>query len=177
MAQLTEGHDGDISPGELMDALQVHHFSNAIYNHLFVRHDTQHDASEALIAVMQTFEEQSEEYKKFMMSLFAFRIFSILECGQCGKRKETVAENETVLAVEIQEGLNFQTLLCNYFKPEKLDEGNANECVGCKEKPVGTKQLQTELGPEIAIFLLKRFQTNPKSRRFNSTKITSFVGL
>ena len=160
-----------------MDALQIHNSNNEIFNHLFLRHDTQQDASEALMAVMQTLEEQSEEYRKFMMSLFAFRIFSILECGQCGNRKETVAENETVLAVEIKEGLDFQTLVSNYFKPEKLDEGNANECVVCNAKPEGTKQLQSEAGPEIAIFLLKRFETSSKRTRFRTRKIQSFIGL
>lgn len=176
MAQLNEGHDR-VSPEEIMGALQVHYQNNEMFKHLFLRRDEQQDASEALIAVMQTFEDESENYKKFMRSLFAFRMSSILECGQCGNRKDTKAEYEAVISVEIQEKVAFQTLLNNYFKLETLDEDNAIECLVCKGKRKGTKQLQSETGPEIAIFMMKRMKISPKQLRFKTSKINSFIGL
>jgi ubiquitin C-terminal hydrolase len=174
--QLT-GSDDRVSPELLINALQVHNSNNRTYNHLFLRPDKQQDASEALTAVLQTFEEQSEEYLKFMRSLFAFRLSSTLVCGKCGNSKETKAEYETLLSVEIQEGVDFQTLLNNYFNPETLEGANANECLVCEGNQEGTKQLRPETGPEIAIFMLKRFKTSPKGLRFNSKKIQSFIGL
>ena len=160
-----------VSPIRLMNAM-LGHENVSLANDLFcvnlwTQTYEQQDASEALICIMQIF-EQSKIYKSFISSLFGFDLGKIIKCGICGAKRPQVDSGQSqVLPIQIPENSNhrskfkFQTLLSNYFNvPEQVAEV---ECYTCgKNRPV-TVQPQLFTNPDIFIFTLNRFKTEVKT--------------
>ena len=168
--QINEGNG--FLPKELRCAL--HEYSEN--KELFLYHNRQQDASEALMAIIDIFSEQSGCYKDFMTSLFGFYVQNILKCGNCERLSDKTELYLTLEVPMLVREKDYQLLLGDYFKPEKMSKGNELKCVGCGEKsPGGTKQLKLASDPEIVILVLKRYTYDLDKVPPKPTKIKRFI--
>jgi ubiquitin C-terminal hydrolase len=154
----------------------LHEFNKNNNNELFLYHNIQQDASEALMAIMETFSVQSGCYNDFMRSLFGFYVQNIVKCGNCEELSDKMESYLTLEVPILGRDKDYQPLLLDFFKTEKISEGNEVECVGCgKKSPGGTKQLKLASDPEIVILVLKRYTYDLKKVPPSSSKIRRLI--
>ena len=143
---------------------------------LFLNNNEQQDASEALMAIMDTFSEQSDCYKDFMTSLFGFNVQNILKCGSCQELSWKMESYKTLEVPILGREREYQPRLRDYFKPEIMSDDNAVKCVECGEQSKGgTKQLKLASDPEILILVLKRYRYDFGKFPPIPTKITTVI--
>ena len=168
--QINEGNG--FYPAGLMGAL---HACNE-NSELFLNNNKQQDASEALMAIMDTFSEQSDCYKGFMTSLFGFDVKNILKCGNCEALSDKTESYKTLEVPIKGRESDYRPLLRDYFEQEIMSDGNAVKCVVCGEQSLGgTKQLKLASDPEIVILVLKRYRYDCGKFPPSPTKITRFI--
>ena len=167
--QINEGNG--FYPAGLMGAL---HACNE-NSELFLNNNKQQDASEALMAIMDTFSEQSDCYKGFMTSLFGFDVINILKCGNCKALSDKTESYKTLEVPILGRERDIIPLLRGYFEPEELEIRNAVKCVICEQSRGGTKQLKLASDPEIVILVMKRYRYDCGKFPPSPIKIERFI--
>ncbi|XP_051115464.1 ubiquitin carboxyl-terminal hydrolase 21-like [Andrographis paniculata] len=127
----------------------------------------QEDANEffqCFLDKLETCDSEEEECKSskrgnIVKQIFGGRLVSKLKCCSCGHSSNTY-EPLVDMSMEIEDADNLITALQSFTKVEKLDPEIKITCENCKEKVSVEKQLSLDQPPNIAVFHLKRFQSN-----------------